>query len=780
MKKITLILLLLLGVSFSYGQTILAKEDIAIIGVNTDNEDFTFLLRVGITAGTQIYFSDNEVNATGTGLQDLNEGVVLFTAATDYTCGTIISFLQNNAEFTSVSGLFMLNNSGDQVLAFQGFDVTTRNWTTFLHANTDPPITLPVGFTSADIVDGNRDNREYIGGTSDPSWTDLNTFANYNHGNNYSGVTLSTSPFICTTCSGSTVTWIAGAWLPISGPNLSTPVIIADNFDTTIDGSFSACSLTINININLNVNNGDYVEVQNDVTVDGELFVQSQGNFVQNSDTASFTDNSTNGVQVLKGKTFPRKFSYTYWSSPIVDETIEQVFSTVQGDRRFSFNAANFVDVQQEDGNSGVFNPGSDDIDDNGDDWQIASGTMQPGVGYAAIASQLGPAFPRTESFTFTGEFNNGTIQVPLVNNSGGAYNDWNFIGNPYPCAIDADEFLSVNSALVGALYFWDQATPESDTAGGSQGQNFSVDDYATYNGTMGIGARAGTGAQPNGFVASCQGFFVEALTAGNVTFNNSMRTTTNDNSQFFKNVNSKNNSSSSSFNKLWVNLTTDNGVFSQIGVGYVTGATDFNDGVYYDAKRIISSGNAAILYSTIENDTDKFAIQGKAISSLDSNENIRLGLSTNIEVATVYTLSIAQFEGNFIANNSVYLKDNLTNTIHNLSDDGDYSFTSEVGEFNDRFEIAFNADALSNDGFELNTNAIKIIQLENEAIQFTTEVSTFTSISVFDLLGRTLYKLNASSNDETYNLNTLKSSVYIATIELANGSTLSKKFIKK
>ncbi len=589
------------------------------------------------------------------------------------------------------------------------------------------------------------------------------------------GGSVSLSP-----CSSSTVIWTSGAWSPISGPTINTPVVIADNYDTTTDGSFNACTLTVNAGFNLTVDDNRFVVVENDVTINGELFVQTQGNFVQNNDAASFNDNSTNGVRVIKGKTFPRKFAYTYWSSPIVDETIEQAFSTVQADRRFWFNATNFVDVQQEVGNTGVFTPGTDDIDDNGDDWQIASGTMTPGVGYAAIASQFGPAFPRTESFTFTGELNNGIIQVPIVNNSGGAYNDWNFIGNPYPGAIDADDFLSVNSALVGALYFWDQATPESDTAGGSQGQNFSVDDYAVYNGTMGIGARSGTGSQPNGFVASCQGFFVEALAAGNVTFNNSMRAASNNNGQFFKNASSKNSSSSSSNNnKLWVDLTTDNGIFSQIGVGYVTGATNLNDGAFYDAKRIISSGNAAILYSTIENDNGKFAIQGKASSSINSDEIIKLGFSTSIEIATLYTLSVAQFEGDFLSNNTIYLKDNLTNTVHNLSD-SDYTFTSEVGEFNDRFEIAFNASALSTSDVALNANDIKIVQLDTETIQFTTEISSFKSITVFDLLGRGLHKFDGDGNNETYNLSALKSSVYIASITLENGATISKKFIKK
>ncbi|GAL70224.1 hypothetical protein JCM19302_2799 [Jejuia pallidilutea] len=50
----------------------------------------------------------------------------------------------------------------------------------------------------------------------------------------------------------------------------------------------------------------------------------------------------------------------------------------------------------------------------------------------------------------------------------------------------------------------------------------------------------------------------------------------------------------------------------------------------------------------------------------------------------------------------------------------------------------------------------------------------------MFDLLGRALQTFNGDSNNETYNLSTLKNSVYIANIELQNGATLSKKFIKK
>ncbi|SEP78438.1 Por secretion system C-terminal sorting domain-containing protein [Hyunsoonleella jejuensis] len=809
MKKITSILLLLLAFSFGYGQTTLSVGDIAITGVNTQNPDqFSFVLLTDVTAGTTINFTDFGWLSSGSFNTSFNEGVVTWTASLATSCGTEIIITDiggNNYSSLNFSGSaigsaaetdagFALSGGGDQVIAYQGtlaaptllYAVHVANNNGWTDATDTSNSAVPGGLTdSVNAMTFNRDNCIYNRSVLANQALIINAVADATNwsGANGGGPNRQTlggaAPYTCVapgTCS-STVTW-NGTWVG-GTPDLSTEVIINDNYDTTTDGSFSACTLTVNGGFNLNINDGDYVEVENDVTVDGQLFVQSQGNFIQNNDTATFTDNSTNGVLMNKTKTVANKFVYTYWSSPINNGLIENVFSTVPVDKRFEFIAANFVDLEEEIGNTGTFlpNAGVDDIDDNGDDWNFASGALVPGVGYAMRTNEFGPAFPRPETFSFIGEFNNGVITQPLVNNSGGAYNDWNLIGNPYPCAINADRFFAVNTGVVDAIYLWDQFTAPSETASGNEGYNFSGADYAMINGSGSV-SNGASGTIPNRFVPSGQGFFVEALSASNVTFNNSMRLITNDNSQFFKGKSSKSNSSENE-NKLWINLSSDNGAANQILVSYLDGATNNNDGSFYDLKRPVSTGNKALLYSFIENDNGKFAIQGKASNSLDTDEVVKLGFKTSIDVATIYTLSIAQLQGDFLSNNSIYLKDNLTNTVHNLSD-SDYSFTSDAGEFNERFEIVFSAAALSNDAFVLDANTIKIVQLDNETIQFTTEVSNFTSISIFDLLGRNLYDLKSETNTETYNLSSLKNSVYIASMELANGATVSKKFVKK
>jgi len=252
------------------------------------------------------------------------------------------------------------------------------------------------------------------------------------------------------------------------------------------------------------------------------------------------------------------------------------------------------------------------------------------------------------------------------------------------------------------------------------------------------------------------------------------------DNSQFFKNSNARNKATASNINKLWVNLTSDNGVFNQTLIGYIDGATNDYDGSFYDAPKNTTTGAAAILFSNIEGSNKLFAIQGKSPSSLNENEVINLGFNTSINVPTIYTLSIAQLQGDFLSNNKVYLKDNLLNTLHDLSG-SDYNFTSEVGEFKDRFEIVFNAQALSADTFNLDTNTVQIIQVDDTHVTFKASGNlSIKTVAIYDLLGRQLYQLEGSHNEETYILSQLNNAVFIAKVELSNGVLITKKAIKK
>ncbi|SFZ89863.1 Por secretion system C-terminal sorting domain-containing protein [Flaviramulus basaltis] len=606
------------------------------------------------------------------------------------------------------------------------------------------------------------------------------------------------------------LTWDGSTWFPLASlPTLSSSVTINGDYNTFTDGSFSACSLTVTNGATLDISDNEYIEVENDLTVDagGSIILQPYGSFVQNNDSGTVTNDGLISV-VKETARMNAWYEYTYWSSPVLNATIGGSLTESEPSRRFRYNGQNFLDASYEIGNDNTAFFGQDDIDDNGDDWGRVNGStvMLPGVGYATTLTEFAYSVaPGTSNKkfrqTFIGDFNKGVVNVPIYRNDFELNdNNWNLIGNPYPSAISADAFLAANSNVDasartdyttdGAIFLWSQNTAPSGSANGNEQLNFSDADYAIING---IGEIAGgDGLKPNRFIPSGQAFFVSMSNAATATlvsgdvytadviFNNSMRVFGSaDNSQFFKSSNSKK-SATSSANKLWINLTSDNGVFNQILVGYINGATNNDDGAYFDARKIVAPTAYAALYSTIENSDKKFVIQGKGINSLNADEVINLGFSTNIDVATLYTISIPQFEGDFLNNNPVFLKDNLLNTVHELSA-SDYTFTSSTGVFNERFEVVFSAASLSTDDVSLNSKSLKIIELENDNVQFTTSDNlNIKTVNIFDLLGRNLYNFKGSTTSETYNLSNLSSSVFIAKVELSNGAVITKKAVKK
>lgn len=519
------------------------------------------------------------------------------------------------------------------------------------------------------------------------------------------------SPLSCV----STSTWNGSSW---SGeePDLTTVVIIDGDYNTSI-GSFQCCSLIVMPNATLTVADETFIEVEDDVTIEGNLIIENQGSFVQYGD--SFT--GTAMVNKTTKEYNDATLHYVYWSSPIENANLSAIFPNPYLNRRYYFDASLYLD-QYETG-TGAESP--DDIDDDNNAWRKASEPMEIGRGYAiATDNSAGPPYSNTHQFT--GTLNTGDITVPIFRNAFENDTNWNLIGNPYPSAIDATEFIRENyydgstGTIDGPIYVWNS---EGVAVAGNPGfdtYNFSQTDYYDLINLIG-GTAPGPGLVP---IPSGQGFFVSYhdngesissngdITEGEVYFNNIMRIADDvSNSDFYKNSNVKGKTSTID-NKLWIKLTSNNGVFDQILIGYLDIATDNYDGEAFDASKKLSS-KAASIHSIIPGSNKKFAIQGKAATSLNAHETILLSFATNIPVETLYTLSLAHLQGEFLTTNTIYLKDNLLDTVHNLSD-SDYAFTSEVGEFNDRFVVLFNNTSLSIDELDLDENLLHITDLNN------------------------------------------------------------------
>ena len=358
------------------------------------------------------------------------------------------------------------------------------------------------------------------------------------------------------------VTWNNGI------PDIDASAIINDDYNTAINGNLTAWNLLVSSENQLIIGNESFAKIQTNVTVNGQLTVEAKGAFVQVDDTGTFTLN-TGGISKVIKYTTPLNhwYDYTYWSTPVNSATANEALANANPSRRYWYDAQNYLDVLAETDNGNSYVAGHDDIDDDGNDWVLLSGNsvLEPGVGYAATHSTTGFVGGNTYPYTFEGPLNTGTITTPIHYNGDNGDSDWNLIGNPYPSAIDVDAFFDANPTVIGSvIYLWTHATTPEANNNGNETYNFNSDDYAIINAGSGEIA-GGSSVIPSRFIPSGQGFFVQGLENDDVIFTNSMRMADNSsNTSFFRQQNTLD------ANKLWLNLTTNNGAFNQLLIAYV------------------------------------------------------------------------------------------------------------------------------------------------------------------------------------------------------------------
>ncbi|NOQ91445.1 MAG: T9SS type A sorting domain-containing protein, partial [Flavobacteriaceae bacterium] len=281
----------------------------------------------------------------------------------------------------------------------------------------------------------------------------------------------------------------------------------------------------------------------------------------------------------------------------------------------------------------------------------------------------------------------------------------------------------------------------------------------------------------PTGFIASCQGFFIEAKQQGNIEFNNAMRVKT-ENTNFFKGNKGKDKNHSVTTehiekDKIWLNLYNDEGAFSQILIGFLEGATTAYES-NFDGLRF--SGNEYIsFFSMVGN--QQLAIQG--VPTYRGDETISLGFSSKIEEIITLKIGIDHLEGNLKEQN-IYLVDNLLSKTHNLSLN-DYEFTlQQKGSVTNRFSIVFNRSILSLEDIKHTEDRLMITKSKGTIQVSTTSHSLISSILIYDILGRKLKEVKANQSKISFSSQTLGANgIYILHAKLDNSRILNKKFIK-
>jgi hypothetical protein len=716
-------ILLLVGILITFSvnsQTTLSAGDIAILQYNADGspEVIQFLALKSMETGTTIKFTDNGWRNDNT--FRLNEGIDIWTATTNISCGDIITFTLTNIS---------LATNGDQLLAYQGLDTSP----TFLFAinnqgaavwqttaNNGNNSALPSGLTNGinAIAITEIDNAKYdsstLAGTKAAILTAICTNANW------SGSNTVTQTFGDTFTSE--INWNI-SWSGTGNPDEYFKAIIHENYNTSTNGDFTACELQINSSKTLTVNSGGTVTVENGITNNGDIVIQDNGSFIQETKDGpntgtSYTVNRESTAQDEEG-------NYTYWSSPLTSSTLAEV---TNAQLYYSFTASSQT-------------------------WVAATSatSMTAGIGYINTGDS-GITYPNTYTAAFTGSpFNNGDISVTLgFTADADADTDWNLIGNPYPSAIDADAFIADNTTIGGTLYFWTHNTLDS------AGDN-TQDDYVLWNGSGGTGSCGGCTA-PDGNIASGQGFFAQALSAGSATFTNSMRVSGN-NSLFYKGAKPKEK------DRIWINMNSENG-FSQTLLAFLKDATDGVDRIY-DGLRL-NGGNKVNFYSILED--NNYGIQGK--SSLKKEEIIPMGFEAT-ETGN-FKIEIDKTEG-ALKKSKIILVDKLLQTEHNLKK-LPYLFTVDaVGTYKDRFEIHINTK-----NKHLNSPARKklSIHLKKNHLMIKSRIN-IKKIKLYSIRGKLLYTKKLNGKEYKLNIKKLsKSKILILKVLLKNGQIIKRKIV--
>jgi hypothetical protein len=449
-------------------------------------------------------------------------------------------------------------------------------------------------------------------------------------------------------------------------PDLYRAAQITTDYSTAVDGNFTACELLVASGANLKIAAGNHVSIQNNLNVKGALEILHEGSLIMINDSGRVDNQGS--IKVHKKTTDIQPYDYTFWSSPVKSSRLEEVFHDSPKNSFYTFATERFEDLDQ------------NGTDDNNDAWVRASGVMDIARGYTSMAP--GAPFSGQQEVIFTGEVNNGFLEIPIAMQSADTYplTDWNLIGNPYPSAIDAEALLTDPrnaSLLTSTLYFWTHNTPAEATGEGSG--VYSSDDYAMYTlGTGGIKANS-EGVRPTKFIASGQGFFVEARREGKLFFKNAFRSPTG-NDNFYKIKPSKINKEA---DRIWLNLSNRHGIFSQILLGFIKGAShDFDP--HFDGLRL-SANRSASLYTCL--DDLRLAIQG--MPDFKGDEVIPLGIDNHIEEPVSLKIEIDHVLGKLRQRN-VYLYDKQLQVMHNLKNQA-YSFHLKgAGAYKDRFELRF------------------------------------------------------------------------------------------
>ncbi|MDT0559099.1 LamG-like jellyroll fold domain-containing protein, partial [Ichthyenterobacterium sp. W332] len=403
--------------------------------------------------------------------------------------------------------------------------------------------------------------------------------------------------------------------------------------------------------------------------------------------------------------------------------------------------------------------------------------SLQAGEGHTMKGTSGLLSITTPQNYVFKGKPNNGNISLSISTDNN------RLIGNPYPSAIDANEFILDNineysgrattNIINGALYFWDHF------GGGSHILQEYVGGYATYTLLGGVKAISNdirindNGSEgtkvPGRYIPVNQGFFVSTsldpsltnttttVTGGNIVFKNSQRTYKRegiDNSVMFRTTEI---SEIDERQKIRLMFDSPSGYHRQllVGVDELT-SPDFDLG--FDAP-LIDINTEDMFWDF---DDVKYVIQ--AVNNFDEDQILPIGLVINEEGLIV--IRIDQLE-NISDNTPIYIYDSLLNTYHNLRE-SNFEIQLIADQYLNRFFITFHNDTLSINSLEKDKLVISYLSNSQYIFIKTLHGHPVDKIELYNIIGqkvRTWLDKESNSSD----------SISVPVIGVAQGTYIVK-----
>lgn len=371
-----------------------------------------------------------------------------------------------------------------------------------------------------------------------------------------------------------------------------------------------------------------------------------------------------------------------------------------------------------------------------------ASSALKPGEGY----TMKGPnALTSMQNYVYYGSPNSGDYNFEV--NAG----DNILLGNPYPSVFNADKFLTDNTFIVEALYFWvDGGTTShylSDYWGG----------YATRNltgGTMpsvaspliaGVGA-AGTITEPSKYVPVGKAFFLQAMSTGTISFNNTQRVFEIENAKPSVDTSKQSEENSKYPNDgnqyIRVGYRNPEGFHRQLLLGFLPHSpADLNHNKGYDALQFRTRSDD--MFFVIEgNAAKRYAIQG--VNSFSASMEFPIGLIIS-ETGTHQLMIDAQ--ENFYE--TVYLKDNLLNVTHNLTE-SKFEINLPLGQHLNRYSLVFQpTEILATEAPDLD-NTLVFYNGNNQIVVTKPAHMDVKNIDVYNVVGQHILTISENLNNQS------------------------------